>query len=120
MKIREGRIVVPTCLQRRRPAQCYVQRLMANISETVSMIVRKGLRGTLENGAERRLKPTLQAEARATRTESHRQRRDEFLQKLRDSAPEALKKIWTESERRGTDKITLREINSEIAAHRKR
>jgi AbrB family looped-hinge helix DNA binding protein len=35
------------------------------------------------------------------------------------SAPEALKKIWAESVRKGTGKITLREINSEIAAHRR-
>ena len=34
-------------------------------------------------------------------------------------APKWLKEIWAESRRKGTDKLTLREINAEIAAYRK-
>ena len=34
-------------------------------------------------------------------------------------APEWLKEIWAESKRRGTDKLTMREIDAEIAAFRK-
>ena len=48
-----------------------------------------------------------------------KQRREGFLKELRDSAPESLKRMWEESKRNGTDKISLREINAEIAASRK-
>ena len=34
-------------------------------------------------------------------------------------APVWLKEIWAESRRKGTDKITIRQINAEIAAYRK-
>jgi prevent-host-death family protein len=34
-------------------------------------------------------------------------------------APEWLKEIWAESKRKGTDKLTMREIDAEIAAYRK-
>jgi hypothetical protein len=39
--------------------------------------------------------------------------------KLRDEAPAWLKETWASSERRGTNKITLREIDAEIAAVRR-
>lgn len=34
-------------------------------------------------------------------------------------APEWLKEIWAESRRKGTDKLTMRQIDVEIAAYRK-
>jgi len=34
-------------------------------------------------------------------------------------APEWLREIWAESKRKGTDKLTMREIDAEIAAFRK-
>jgi hypothetical protein len=44
-----------------------------------------------------------------------KQRREAFLKELRDSAPESLKRMWAESKRNGTDKLSLREINAIIA-----
>jgi AbrB family looped-hinge helix DNA binding protein len=45
--------------------------------------------------------------------------RESFFQKLREDAPAWLKETWTASKLRGTDKITMREINAEIAAVRR-
>ncbi|SPF37727.1 hypothetical protein SBA4_2050004 [Candidatus Sulfopaludibacter sp. SbA4] len=44
--------------------------------------------------------------------------RERYFKKLRDDAPTWLKEIWADSKRRGTDKLTRREINAEIAAAR--
>lgn len=57
--------------------------------------------------------------AAASSPKTSKGQREEFLRKLRDSAPEALKRMWEESRRNGTDKITMREINAEVAAHRR-
>lgn len=35
-------------------------------------------------------------------------------------APEVLKTIWSDSRRKGTDKLSTREINAEIRAHRRK
>lgn len=43
----------------------------------------------------------------------------QFIKQTREDAPEWLKKIWTASQRRGTDKLTMRQINAEIAAVRR-
>ena len=48
-----------------------------------------------------------------------KQQRAGFLQELRDNAPDWLKDAWAESKRKGTDKLTMREINAEIAATRR-
>jgi hypothetical protein len=48
-----------------------------------------------------------------------KQRREGFLKELRASAPESLKRMWEASRRNGTDKMSMREINAEIAAYRK-
>jgi hypothetical protein len=45
--------------------------------------------------------------------------RERFLKKLRDKAPAWLKEIWASSKRRGTDRLTMREIDAEIAAVRR-
>jgi hypothetical protein len=44
---------------------------------------------------------------------------ERFFQKLREDAPAWLKETWAASKRRGTDKLTMREINAEIAAVRR-
>ncbi|SRR5258708_39584479 len=44
--------------------------------------------------------------------------RERFLKQLRAEAPAWLKETWAASKRRGTDKLTMREIDSEIAAVR--
>ena len=45
--------------------------------------------------------------------------RERCLKQLRDEAPAWLKETWASSERRGTDKLTMREIDAEIAAVRR-
>ena len=44
--------------------------------------------------------------------------REQFFQQLRAEAPAWLKETWAASKRRGTDKLTMQEINAEIAAAR--
>jgi AbrB family looped-hinge helix DNA binding protein len=43
-----------------------------------------------------------------------------LLKQLREEAPAWLKETWAASKRRGTDKLTVREINAEISAVRRR
>ena len=45
--------------------------------------------------------------------------RERFLKQLRAEAPAWLKETWAASKRRGTDKLTMREIDAEIAAVRR-
>src|ERR1035438_6389429 len=42
--------------------------------------------------------------------------RARFLKQLRDKAPAWLKETWAASKRHGTDKLTMRQIDAEIAA----
>ncbi|MBX3280448.1 MAG: type II toxin-antitoxin system Phd/YefM family antitoxin [Acidobacteria bacterium] len=35
-------------------------------------------------------------------------------------APDVLKAIWSESRRKGTDKLSMREIDAEVAAYRRK
>ena len=46
-------------------------------------------------------------------------RRKDFFRQLRESAPQALKDIWTESKHRGANKLTMRQINAIIAEVRR-
>ena len=46
--------------------------------------------------------------------------RERFFKQLREQAPAWLKETWAASKRRGTDKITTRQINAEISAVRRR
>ena len=46
--------------------------------------------------------------------------RERFFKHLREQAPNWLKETWTASSRRGTDKLTTRQINAEISAVRRR
>jgi AbrB family looped-hinge helix DNA binding protein len=45
--------------------------------------------------------------------------RAQFLKQLRDQAPAWLKETWAASKRRGTDKLTMRQIDAEVAAVRR-
>ena len=45
--------------------------------------------------------------------------RERFLKQLRDEAPVWLKESWAATKRHGTDKLTMREIDAEIAAVRR-
>jgi AbrB family looped-hinge helix DNA binding protein len=42
--------------------------------------------------------------------------RRQFFKQLRQQAPEWLKETWAASKRRGADKLSMRQINDEIAA----
>ena len=44
-----------------------------------------------------------------------KQRREEFVRQVKDSAPQALKNIWEESQRKGLDKLTMRKIDAIIS-----
>src|ERR1022692_2312675 len=46
--------------------------------------------------------------------------RERFFKQLREQAPNWLKETWTASSRRGTDKLTTRQINAENSAVRRR
>jgi len=45
--------------------------------------------------------------------------RERFFKKLGEQAPPWLKETWESSKRQGTDKLTMRQINAEVAAARK-
>ena len=44
----------------------------------------------------------------------------QVIEQTREDAPEWLKRIWAASQRRGTDKLTMRQIDAEVAAVRRR
>jgi AbrB family looped-hinge helix DNA binding protein len=46
--------------------------------------------------------------------------RDKFFKKLSEQAPAWLKETWAASKRRGTDKLTMAQIDAEVAAVRRR
>jgi len=46
--------------------------------------------------------------------------RERFFKKLSEEAPDWLKETWAASKRRGTDKLTMRQIDAEVAAVRRR
>ena len=46
--------------------------------------------------------------------------RERFFKKLREQAPDWLKETWAASKRRGTDKLTMRQIDAEVSAVRRR
>lgn len=45
--------------------------------------------------------------------------RAQFFKELRAQAPAWLKETWAASKRRGTDRLTMREIDAEVAAVRR-
>jgi len=51
----------------------------------------------------------------ATTAPANRTGRQVFLRRLRAEAPDSLKAMWASSKRHGTDKMTMREIDSIIA-----
>ncbi|SRR5260370_12739496 len=46
--------------------------------------------------------------------------REQFFKRLREEAPTWLKETWKASKRRGTDRLSMGEINSETTAVRQR
>ena len=53
------------------------------------------------------------------RLPANKTERERFFKQLREEAPEWLKELWKSSKRRGTDKLTMRQIDAEIAATRR-
>jgi AbrB family looped-hinge helix DNA binding protein len=53
------------------------------------------------------------------RLPANKAERERFLKQLRDEAPAWLKQTWTASKRNGTDKLTMRQIDAEVAAVRR-
>lgn len=45
--------------------------------------------------------------------------RERFFRQLRAGSPAWLRELWAESERAGTDKLTMRQIDAEVAAVRR-
>jgi AbrB family looped-hinge helix DNA binding protein len=46
--------------------------------------------------------------------------RERFFKKLREQAPDWLKETWAASKRPGTDRFTMRQIDAEVSAVRRR
>jgi len=84
--------------------------------------VRKQLginRGDLLEAKVERGKLTYTRKTLVDRAPASKAERARYLKQLQEEAPEWLKDIWAASKRAGLDKLTMRDINAEIAAHRK-
>jgi bifunctional DNA-binding transcriptional regulator/antitoxin component of YhaV-PrlF toxin-antitoxin module len=92
-KLQDGRISLPTRL-----------RTLAGVSNGDPVNV------TLEQG-----RFIVTPAQRIGRAPSAKQQRAEFLRRLRAEAPASLKAMWAEAQRKGTDKMTMREIDAIIA-----
>ena len=62
---------------------------------------------------------TFTPKAIVNRIPSGKAARKRFFEQLRETAPDSIKQVWATSKRNGTDKMTMREINAEIAAYRR-
>ncbi len=76
-------------------------------------------RGDLLEAKVERGRITYTPKAVIDRIPSGKAARERFLKQLRTEAPAWLKETWADSKRRGTDKLTMREINAEISAVRR-
>ena len=84
--------------------------------------VRKELginRGDLLEVKAERGKLTYTPKTVLDRIPSGKAERQRFFAQLRTEAPDWLKEIWAASKRRGTDKLTMRQIDNIIAAGRR-
>lgn len=76
-------------------------------------------RGDLLEAKVERGKLTYTRKGAIEKIPSDRPARERFFKELRASAPEWLKETWAASKKAGLDKMTMREIDAEIAAVRK-
>ena len=76
-------------------------------------------RGDLLEAKVERGRITYTPKAVIDRMPSGKAARERFLKQLRAEAPAWLKETWADSKLRGTDKLTMREINAEISAVRR-
>jgi len=88
----------------------------------IPQTVRKELginRGDILEAKVERGKLTYTRKAVIDRIPTNKAERERFFKQLGAEAPEWLKEMWAASKRAGLDKMTMGEINAEIAAHRK-
>ena len=97
-KIQDGQIVVPSRLRR-----------LAGLAEGDPLDV------TFEQGKLVMVAPVRSARTAPAPKSTPKKRRQEFLQKLRTSAPESLKRMSADSKCHGTDKMSMRQIDAIIA-----
>ena len=84
--------------------------------------VRKQLginRGDLLEARVERGKLTYTRKTVIDRLPASKAEREQFFKQLREEAPDWLKELWAASKRRGTDKLTSRQIEGLIAKARK-
>ena len=91
--MQDGRISLPTRL-----------RTLAGVSDGDPINV------TLEQG-----RLIVTPAQRIGRAPSAKQQRAEFLSRLRADAPASLKAMWAHAKRKGTDKVSMREIDAIVA-----
>ena len=83
--------------------------------------VRKALginRGDLLEAKAERGKLVYTPKTLLDRIPTSKAERERFFRQLRSQAPAWLKQTWDASKRQGTDKMTMREIDAEIATYR--
>jgi AbrB family looped-hinge helix DNA binding protein len=88
----------------------------------IPQTVRKQLginRGDLLEAKVERGKLTYTRKTLIDRIPTNKADRERFFKQLSEDAPDWLKGIWAASKRAGLDKMTMREINAEIAATRR-
>ena len=76
-------------------------------------------RGDLLEAKVERGKLTYTPKLVLDRIPSGKAEKQRFFRQLRQEAPDWLEDIWGASKRRGTDKLTMRQIDAEIAAARR-
>jgi len=77
-------------------------------------------RGDLLEAKAERGRLTYTPKAVIDRIPAGKAERERFFKKLREQAPAWLKETWAASKRHGTDKLTMKQIDSEVAAVRRR
>jgi len=77
-------------------------------------------RGDLLEAKVERGRLTYTPKAVIDRIPAGKAERERFFKKLREQAPDWLKETWAASKRRGTDKLTMRQIDAEVSAVRRR
>ena len=76
-------------------------------------------RGDLLEAKVERGRLTYSPKAVIDRTPAGKAERERFFKQLHKEAPDWLKEIWVASKRRGTDKLTPRQIDAEVQAVRR-
>src|SRR5438105_1714584 len=91
---------------------------LVTVKDKYQVVIPQGLRqqlgisrGDLLEAKVERGKLTYAPKMLISRVPKTSAERRQFFKQLRQQAPEWLKETWTASKRRGTDKLTMRQIN---------